>query len=60
MSGLPDKDTLLVSEVAEYLRVSEQHVRDLVNEGELEAFRVGTALRIKRQSVIDIMNKDAI
>lgn len=40
MSGLPDKEHLLVSEVAEFLRCSESHVRDLAHEGELEGFRV--------------------
>ena len=57
MSGLPDKENLRTNEVAGYLNCSTRHVRDLVYEGELEGFYIGSELRIKRQSVLDFEAK---
>lgn len=36
------RSTLYVSEVAEKLRITEQHVRNLIDEGKLRAVNVGT------------------
>ena len=36
------RTTLYVSEVAEKLRITEQHVRNLIDEGKLLAINVGT------------------
>ncbi|HXG49096.1 MAG TPA: helix-turn-helix domain-containing protein [Methylomirabilota bacterium] len=40
-----DRRVLLVSEVAAKLRVTEQHVLDLIEEGQLQAINIGGADR---------------
>jgi len=54
MSDLPDKTLLLVSEVAEFFRVTERTVRIWIEHGHLEAERTvhGRAIRITRVSVL--------
>jgi excisionase family DNA binding protein len=41
----PDRRMLTVAEVAERLRVTDQHVLDLIDEGQLQAINIGGANR---------------
>lgn len=52
--GLPEKENLRPDEVAAYFNVSVQTVRNLFHAGELQGFYVGSNLRIKRYSVLDL------
>ncbi len=46
------KKYLLVSEIASELRVSSQHIRNLINRGDLApAQKVGAAVRIPREAL---------
>jgi excisionase family DNA binding protein len=49
---------MTVAEAAAYLRVSEQDVLDLIDEGKLPAARVGGAYRIARRAVDDYLGGD--
>jgi excisionase family DNA binding protein len=40
-----------VKETAQHLRLCEKQIRRLIERGELPAYRLGTALRIKKQAI---------
>ena len=46
-----------IEEVAKMLKVSQMTVRRLIDEGELEAFKVGNQWRIKKEALERFMNK---
>jgi len=47
---------LTVADVARYLNVSEDHVRRLIRNGQLEAVRVGKrAVRIREEALWDLL-----
>lgn len=46
-----------VAEVAALLKVGRVKVYSLINEGELEHFRVGTVLRVRREALEAFMAK---
>ena len=52
MNGLPERENLRTDEVAEYFNVTARHVRNLIEEGLLDGFKVGFVWRIKRESVL--------
>ena len=55
-TNLRDMNTVLtVQEVAEYLRVSEDCVRDMIKKGQLKATIIGNSYRILRKNVIAIL-----
>lgn len=45
---MSEHDLLTVSEVADYLRVTERTVRDMIDRGDIPAMKIGKAYRIKR------------
>nr|WP_246372471.1 helix-turn-helix domain-containing protein [Gordonia humi] len=47
---------MTVPAVAEWMHVSEKTVYRLVRSHQLEAFKVGTAVRIRRSAVIEYMD----
>ncbi len=54
-TNLRDMNTVLtVQEVAEYLRVSEDCVREMIKKGQLKATMIGNAYRILRKDVAAI------
>lgn len=52
-----DDGVLTVPDVAEWMHVSEKTVYRLVRRGELEAFKVGAAVRIRRSAVLVYMSE---
>ena len=58
MSGLSDYPELLLrAEAAEYLRVTERTIQNLVSRGELNACKVGSCVRIPRNEVERFLDK---
>ena len=53
MKKLIDKDLFRVDEVSEYFSITKKTVYILIENGNLEAVKIGGSIRIKRQSVID-------
>lgn len=49
------KDIMTVEEVAEVLRVNPQTVRKLIREKKLQAFNVGSNLRIRKEALEEYM-----
>ena len=49
-------ETLTVTEVASYLRVSRQTVYTLIREGKIPHFKVGNKVRIKRSDLDAMTN----
>ena len=49
-------ETLTVTEVASYLRVSRQTVYTLIREGKIPHFKVGNKVRIKRSDLETMTN----
>lgn len=49
-------EVLTVREVADYLKVTAKTVYTLVNDGELQSFRIGRAVRCKRADVESFIN----
>ena len=47
----PSLPNMKVSEVAELLGVSRQHIYTLINDGQLTAYKVGAAIRIRLSDV---------
>lgn len=54
-----DKKPLLAKEAANELRCSQRQVYDLFDEGHLEGYRIGRAIRIHAWSVTDFMNRNS-
>ncbi len=54
-----DKKPLLAKEAANELRCSQRQVYDLFDEGQLEGYRIGRAIRIHAWSVTDFMNRNS-
>jgi len=50
---MSEHDLLTVSEVANYLRLAERTIRDMIDRGDLQAMKIGKAYRIKR---VDLEN----
>jgi excisionase family DNA binding protein len=46
-----------IEEVAKILKVSQMTVRRLINERELEAFKVGNQWRIRKEALYRFMNR---
>src|SRR5215470_2385917 len=51
------KEALDVHQMAELLKVSEQHVYELAADGSLPSFRVGKAVRFDPQDIADWLRK---
>ena len=47
---------LTIKEAAETLRCSPRHIRNLIDQGELEPFNVGRLVRIHRDELIRLIN----
>ncbi len=45
---MSEHDLLTVAEVANYLRLAERTIRDMIDRGDLAAIKIGKAYRIKR------------
>ena len=56
---MSEHNLLTVDEVAEYLRIKDTTVRELIKRGELPAARVGKAYRIKRTDVEKLLDTEA-
>lgn len=50
---MSEHDLLTVSEVANYLRLAERTIRDMIDRGDFQAMKIGKAYRIKR---VDLEN----
>jgi excisionase family DNA binding protein len=56
----PSQDLLLtVPEVAAILRLSTRTISRLINRGELRAVRIGRAIRIRKDDISTIFNKNS-
>jgi excisionase family DNA binding protein len=54
-----DSKPLLAKEVANELRCSQRQVYDLFDEGQLEGYRIGRAIRIHAWSVNDFIDRNS-
>jgi len=52
MNELPNKQLLLVGEVAAYFRVCDRTIRNWVRDGELVSVKKGNTRRITRESIL--------
>ena len=52
MDNLPNKENLTVNEVAVYIGVSTQTVRNWIKAGDIIAFKIRGTMRVKRDSII--------
>ena len=50
-----ERELLNIDEVAEYLRVSERTVRELIKRGELPATKIGREYRIRKENLINMV-----
>ena len=50
-------ENYITREVAEYLRISNPKVIDLIKQGKLKGFKIGKSYTILGRSVIDFRNK---
>jgi putative molybdopterin biosynthesis protein len=55
---MSEHQLLTVPEVAEYLRIAERTVRDLIKRGQLPGVRIGKEWRIKRVDVEKMVNTE--
>jgi len=52
---MSEHDLLTVSEVANYLRITERTVREMIDRGNIPAMKIGKAYRIKRTELEDFI-----
>jgi excisionase family DNA binding protein len=52
-----EEETLTIKEVASFLRVHQNTVYALIKEGSLEASRIRRQYRIKKEDLMDYLNK---
>jgi len=57
---MPARDILNTTEGAELLRMSPAKLRELANEGQVPAFRVGTRLRYRRSDLLEWVETQAL
>ena len=57
MSEHLNHNLLTVKETAEYLQISTRRVYDLVRRGQIPAIKVGSALRIKKYSLDQVVRR---
>ena len=50
-NNISDKEILTVSQVAEYLQLSEMTTYKLVNEGKIPGFKIGRHWRVKKSDL---------
>ena len=55
-----DREVLTVSEAAEWLQISKNKVYELVNRGELPSFRIGRAIRIFKDELVDFLRMQKV
>ena len=54
---MPEGGTLTIKEVASFLRVHQNTVYALIKEGSLEASRVRRQYRVKKEDLMNYLNK---
>lgn len=54
---MSEHELLTVREVAQFLKVKERTVRDMINRGELSAVKIGKAFRIRRSDLEALIQK---
>lgn len=52
-----DKEILTVTQVAEYLQLSEMTTYKLVQEGRIPAFKIGRHWRVKKNDLISLIDR---
>ena len=52
-----DKEILTVSQVAEYLQLSEMTTYKLVQEGRIPAFKIGRHWRVRKNDLTSLINR---
>ncbi len=52
-----DRDILTISQVAEYLQLSEMTTYKLVNDGTMPAFKIGRHWRVKKSDLNELIEK---
>jgi excisionase family DNA binding protein len=52
-----EKDIMTISQVAEYLQISDMTTYKLVQEGKIPAFKVGRHWRVKKEDLADFIEK---
>lgn len=52
-----DKEIMTVSQVAEYLQLSEMTTYKLVQEGKIPAFKIGRHWRVKRDDLDELIER---
>lgn len=56
-SNYNDKEILTVSQVAEYLQLSEMTTYKLVQEGRIPAFKIGRHWRVRKSDLIALIDR---
>lgn len=54
---MPEEETLTIKEVASFLRVHQNTVYALIEDGSLKASRVRRQYRIKKEDLMDYLNR---
>lgn len=52
-----DREILTISQVAEYLQISEMTTYKLVQEGRIPAFKIGRHWRVKKTDLSELIDK---
>jgi excisionase family DNA binding protein len=52
-----EKEIMTVTQVAEYLQISEITTYKLVNEGKIKAFKIGRHWRVKKEDLSEFIEK---
>ncbi|WP_174733201.1 helix-turn-helix domain-containing protein [Mesobacillus harenae] len=52
-----EKEIMTVSQVAEYLQLSEMSTYKLVQEGKIPAFKIGRHWRVKKEDITEFIEK---
>lgn len=56
-NGISDVSLMTVPELAEYLNIGKNRAYDLLNSGEIKAFRIGNVWKIPKESVDQFIYK---
>jgi excisionase family DNA binding protein len=52
-----EKEIMTITQVAEYLQISEMTTYKLVNEGKIEGFKIGRHWRVKKEDLTEFIEK---
>jgi excisionase family DNA binding protein len=52
-----NQEIMTITQVAEYLQISEMTTYKLVNEGKIKAFKIGRHWRVKKEDLTEFIDK---